>query len=122
MDPCVDKQHWRVAAGSLAARIARLLLTSPSLNRYLHDFPPLEVTEQYGKLWSLSNRRLFIARVLEHIGLVNQVGIMLYPFGQPRVKRVRDGSIKFERSYSNKNGGIQVLVKSLWTWAQSPRE
>ena len=35
MDPCVDKQHWRVAAGSLAARIARLLLTSPSLNQYM---------------------------------------------------------------------------------------
>ena len=80
------------------------------------------VTEQYGKLWSLSNRRLFVARVLEHIRLVNQVGIMLYPFGHPRVKRVRDGRIKFERSYSNKNGGIQVLVKSLWTWAQSPKE
>ena len=35
MDPCVDKQHWRVAAGSLAARIARLVLTSPSLNQYM---------------------------------------------------------------------------------------
>ena len=35
MDPCVNKQHWRVAAGSLATRIARLLLTSPSLNQYM---------------------------------------------------------------------------------------
>ena len=92
------------------------------VERCLHDFPPLEVTEQYKKLWSLSNRRLFVARLLKHIGWVHQVGIMLYPIGHPRVQRVRDGRIKFERSYSNKNGGIQVLVKSLWTWAQSPKE
>ena len=92
------------------------------VERCLHDFPPLEVTEQYRKLWSLSNRRLFVARLLKHIGWVHQVGIMLYPISHPRVQRVKDGRTKFESSYSTKNGDIQVLVKSFWAWERSPRE
>ena len=75
-------------------------------------FPLMECVRKDGKTYSLSNRRLYVARVLHIMGVVAEVQIDLLPFEHARVHRVKDGKTKWERVFSTRNMGVSVLVKS----------
>ena len=76
------------------------------------DFPFLECVEKDGKVYSLSNRRLYVARVLFGMGVVTGVSVDLLPFQHPRVHRVKDSKTKRERAFSIRNDGLSVIVQS----------
>ena len=75
-------------------------------------FPLMECVRKDGKTYSLSNRRLYVARVLHIMGVLAEVQIDLLPFEHARVHRVKDGKTKWERVFSTRNMGVSVLVKS----------
>ncbi|CAJ1436001.1 unnamed protein product [Effrenium voratum] len=47
------------------------------------DFPVLVCTTWNDKIYSINNRRLFVARVLEKLGKLNLISITLIPFDHP---------------------------------------
>jgi len=88
-----------------------------------NDFPPLLCVEVDGKLFSLNNRRLYVARVLEtqlehSENFFIQVDIV--EFGHPSVQRIRDGKTKWERAFSTEDGGLTVRVKSSFSGLELP--
>merc|ERR1739848_883074 len=82
------------------------------------DFPPIEVVRIGDKFYSLSNRRLFVFRVLACHGIVSEVLALVYCLASSRVLRERwcDSldrmASKFERSWSSRCDGAYVEVRS----------
>ena len=87
-------------------------ITKGELNHY--EFPPLDVFEQEGMLFSLSNRRLYIFRCLSRMGLVGSVQALVHPWRSITVQRCRyDERLgreapKWERAMSTTNSGTSV--------------
>ena len=81
-------------------------------------FPAIELVEYNGKLYSLSNRRLFMLRVLANLGSLEQIVACIHPRGSDPVQRLWwDASLgamatKWDRAYSTKNDGATVEVHS----------
>ena len=75
-------------------------------------FPLLICVMKDRKVYSLNNRRLFVARVLEAKGSLPTIHVDIVPFMHPRVQSIRDGRPKWDRAFSTRNGGLTVLVDS----------
>eukprot|EP00928_Gymnodinium_smaydae_P041161 TRINITY_DN27866_c0_g1_i2.p1 TRINITY_DN27866_c0_g1~~TRINITY_DN27866_c0_g1_i2.p1 ORF type:complete len:259 (+),score=16.73 TRINITY_DN27866_c0_g1_i2:99-875(+) len=88
------------------------------------DYPPLELVQHDGHLWSLSNRRLYVFRVLAAMDKVHKVKAVIWPMESERVARLRwDGRLQREaskwiRSFSTNNGGRSVSVASRYSTFQ----
>lgn len=85
----------------------------------VNDLPKLElVMYSDGHMYSLSNRRLFVFRVLQVMGKIDRLHGILYPLSSERVQRRKiddeNGleTSKWERSFSTRNGGRSVHVNS----------
>jgi translation initiation factor 1A len=78
------------------------------------DFSDIEIircTEQDGKVYSLDNRRLYVARVLHTMGVIESIWVVLVPFDHPvHVQRVVDGQTIWQRKYTTTNRGQWVKV------------
>lgn len=78
--------------------------------------PPLEVVEHHAQYYSLSNRRLFVFRVLASLGKMSRIAVKIVPPSSPRVmqlavdKRLGCVASKWERALSTKNNGVSVEV------------
>merc|ERR1712070_1295197 len=79
-------------------------------------------------MYSLSNRRLFMFRVLHRRGLVDKVNAMVYSLFSERVQRLRFDPrfgcelSKWERSFSSRCDGTKVVVDSqYWRDHLSPQ-
>lgn len=87
-------------------------------NSTVQAYPPLELVRHDGMLWSLSNRRLYVFRVLSSMGIVDKVKAAIYPMADERVQRLRWNShlgmyaSKWTRAFSTRNGGRFVTVTS----------
>lgn len=75
------------------------------------DFPPMVCVEYQGDLWSLSNRRLFVAQALVRKGVIGEVTVRVYDMGHPLIQAkkycarlLRDASW-WDRSFTTTNGG-----------------
>ena len=81
-------------------------------------FPPLEITLLDGHLYSISNRRLFLFRVLASFGLRQQVQVEYLAPGCERLRHLRwDDRLgrmapKFKRSHTTRNMGSTMQVRS----------
>eukprot|EP00438_Fugacium_kawagutii_P034420 Skav211611 [mRNA] locus=scaffold3083:124382:125065:- [translate_table: standard] len=77
------------------------------------DFPALICTEYKGRLFSLRNRRLFVARVLEQLNRLCLIRVEVIPFDHPYLKRSTEtGITKWDQSLSTMSGGKFVRVHS----------
>ena len=77
------------------------------------DFPSILCTRFHDKLFSINNRRLFVARVLEQMGCLHLIHIVVVALDDPYLQREGDGGLtKWERSFSITNGGLFVRVRS----------
>merc|ERR1712032_404008 len=83
------------------------------------DFPPLEVVRGMdGTMYSLSNRRLIVFRVLAHTNHALQIPVCIYDLHSERVQRRKyDDRLKFvaskwDRSFSTRCEGRWVNVSS----------
>ncbi|CAJ1404773.1 unnamed protein product [Effrenium voratum] len=76
------------------------------------DFPVLVCTTWNDKIYSINNRRLFVARVLEKLGKLNLISITLIPFDHPLLLKEQGGLSKWQRSFSTTSGGQFVRVRS----------
>ena len=81
-------------------------------------FPRFDLVRYFdGHVYSLSNRRLFVFRVLRVLGKVVSLPGMLDPMMSDRVQRKkmdpRNGSMesKRDRAFSTKNSGLAVKVR-----------
>eukprot|EP00747_Dinoflagellata_sp_TGD_P180002 gnl/TRDRNA2_/TRDRNA2_31734_c0_seq1.p1 gnl/TRDRNA2_/TRDRNA2_31734_c0~~gnl/TRDRNA2_/TRDRNA2_31734_c0_seq1.p1 ORF type:complete len:324 (-),score=25.09 gnl/TRDRNA2_/TRDRNA2_31734_c0_seq1:10-981(-) len=81
-------------------------------------FPPLEAVRHSDGLFSLSNRRLFLFRVLAVQGKVNSVRVELFEPDSERVRqlkwdwRLHRFASKWDRAFSTQNGAQSVRVAS----------
>lgn len=81
------------------------------------DFPPLIVVNYQDTLYSLSNRRLFVARVLAMQGAISAVRVRLERMESDLVQqqsfddRLRRQSSWWERAFSTRNEGRMVRVR-----------
>ena len=82
-------------------------------------FPPMElVNTESGKIYSISNRRLFVFRCLANAGVVKMVRAVMYPQTHARLHqirfetRLRRFATKWERSFSTCCDGEFVEVDS----------
>lgn len=97
----------------------------------VEGIPPMVVTRFNGDLYSLSNRRLFVFRVLAMQGKLESVRIQLEPWESEVVQRRayderlgREAS-KWDRAYTTENRGQTVRVRgrgSRFQQMQYPRE
>eukprot|EP00931_Biecheleriopsis_adriatica_P085928 TRINITY_DN60696_c0_g1_i1.p1 TRINITY_DN60696_c0_g1~~TRINITY_DN60696_c0_g1_i1.p1 ORF type:complete len:496 (-),score=87.88 TRINITY_DN60696_c0_g1_i1:218-1705(-) len=76
------------------------------------DFPAVICVERDGQLFSLNNRRVFVARCLHHKGLLSTMQVKVVPFSDAYVQHERDGLSKWSRSFSTSNNGVAVSVRS----------
>mmetsp|Transcript_10248 Transcript_10248/g.23334 ORF Transcript_10248/g.23334 Transcript_10248/m.23334 type:complete len:297 (-) Transcript_10248:68-958(-) len=81
------------------------------------EFPPLCVVDFAGDLYSLSNRRLFVFRVLAMHEALEHANIQLVPMSSRYVQRLaydpnlgREAS-KWDRAYTTRNQGQTVRVR-----------
>ncbi|CAE7359142.1 unnamed protein product [Symbiodinium natans] len=92
----------------------------------LTAFPAMEVIDLDGHYFCLSNRRLFLHRVLANMGRCQQARVVPLSWNSERVQRLRwDESLgrlatKWERSLSTKNGGRLVRIQSKFSSLQEP--
>jgi len=87
-------------------------------------FPPMCVTRYPGdgRLYSLSNRRLFLFRVISNYGVLQQVNVHLYPFDDSTVvQRVKEGRPKWVRAFTTRVDGRYAQVVSDYFKHQWPR-
>lgn len=90
-------------------------------------FPPLEVVWHEGALYSLSNRRLYLSRVLACLGALKTAPAVVLPFDGERVQackydaRLRRMASKWDRSFSTTNAGASVIVRSRFAHLQTPK-
>jgi hypothetical protein len=83
--------------------------------RAVSAFPPMEVVEKEGCWYSMSNKRLFVFRVLATHGVLPLVQIVLYQASAPRIPGVRyeerhDNT--WECTFTTQCGGVCVRVES----------
>ena len=85
------------------------------------DFPPPICTKYHGCIFSLSNRRLFVARVLEQLGKLPAIRIHILPWEHRYLQRNCQftGMTKWESAFSTRVGGKFVRVKSTYEFSQS---
>ena len=85
------------------------------------DFPPPICTKYDGCIFSLSNRRLFVARVLEQLGKLPTMKIQILPWEHQYLQRNCQftGMTKWESAFSTTVGGKFVRVKSTYEFSQS---
>ena len=58
-------------------------------------FPPIEVVHRFGKIYSISNRRLFMWRALASLGVVARVDVIVLDAAGARLKAIRwDGHLR----------------------------
>jgi hypothetical protein len=82
------------------------------------EFPAMDVVQFREKMFSLSNRRLFVFRVLAQMGIVERVEVLVHPFesdvvqSQTYDRRLGRSASKWDRSFSTKCDGMQVQVRS----------
>ena len=92
----------------------------------LTALPAMGLIELDGHYFCLSNRRLFLHRVLANLGRCQQARVVLLSWNSDRVQRLRwDESrgrlaTKWERSLSTKNGGQLVRIQSKFSSLQEP--
>lgn len=85
-------------------------------------FPPIEIVWFQGQLFTLSNRRLFMFRVLASLGATTSVQTL--PATPERLtqkqwcSRLGCCASKFERSFSTSNGGCIVIALSRYAHLQ----
>jgi len=72
------------------------------------EFPAMQVVKVGGKFFSLSNRRLFVARVLRNRNALKAVEVRMLDYNGNRVQHSKGGKTKWERSFSTRNGGLYV--------------
>lgn len=72
------------------------------------DLPAIQVVKRDDVFYSLSNRRLFVARVLANKGLLPKVRVHVFDMSSGRTQLMKDGRTKWERSFSTRNGGLWV--------------
>ena len=77
----------------------------------LEALPPMEVVMHNEVHYSLSNRRLFVARVLATLGKLSEVKVRILDFDDERVQGLRDGISKWERSFTTENNGLCVFPR-----------
>lgn len=76
------------------------------------DFPPLEVVrKKHVRYYSLSNRRLFVAKVLASMGKLSSVKVTV--LGDSRVTKMKHGRSKWERCFRTQNNGTRVSYPSM---------
>ena len=97
-------------------------------NLKVQKFPPIELVQHEGALYSLSNRRLFVFRVVARHWPGYWFGACLYSFNHYRVQRLavtqRGGQTlapKWERAFTTRCNGLWVHVRSDYRWYQEPR-
>eukprot|EP00415_Alexandrium_ostenfeldii_P000556 UN0556 len=84
------------------------------------EYPPLETVWHAGCLYSLSNRRLFVWRVLTTLQAVGGIRVIIHPPGDGRIKsskwddRWGRKASKWERAYTTYNDGVSVKVDSAY--------
>ena len=76
------------------------------------DFPQLICTKVDDKVYSLNNRRLFVARVLEKMEKIQLIRVILIPLDHPYLQKEEEGSTKWKRSFTTTNQGLFVSVRS----------
>merc|ERR1711920_526135 len=74
------------------------------------SLPMMEVVEHDGLVYSLSNRRLFVLRVLANMDCVGEIPVAVFDRQSDRVQRRRDGQTKWDRSLSTRNAGQSVVA------------
>ena len=95
-------------------------------NLKVKKFPPIELVQHEGVLYSLSNRRLFVFRVVANQSPGFRCAACLYSFDHYRVqklafdKRTHTIASKWDRSFSTTCGGLWVHVWSKYRWKQEP--
>ena len=109
-------------SGDALDDIIKAGLNDPSV---MDPFPPMElVRTDSGKVYSLSNRRLFVFRVLANAGLVKTVRAVIYAERHPRVQQLRYDTwlcrqaTKWERSFSTRCDGEFVKNDSIFWYHQ----
>mmetsp|Transcript_58088 Transcript_58088/g.189134 ORF Transcript_58088/g.189134 Transcript_58088/m.189134 type:complete len:458 (-) Transcript_58088:385-1758(-) len=83
------------------------------------QLPPVICVSHDGLLFSLNNRRVFVARVLQHKGLLQSMKVQAVHFEHPYVQRMRDGRSKWDRAFSTSNKGESVRVRSRYKYLQT---
>jgi len=84
----------------------------------VEDFPQLEVTLRAGKLYSISNRRLFVFRVLAALGFTRLAKVKIcLPSCRKLQRQIWDWKLskwssKWESAFSTLTGGLAVEVPS----------
>ena len=63
-------------------------------------------------MYSLNNRRLFVARVLHSLNILQSIRVRVVPFSDPAVQHEREGVSKWVRAFSTGNEGLSVRVRS----------
>lgn len=83
------------------------------------ELPPLEVIKFNDCLWSLSNRRLYIARVLRNWDVIAKVSVGIHAFTSPYLtnlkydERLKRYATKWERCFSTKTEGKRIWCPGL---------
>jgi len=118
LDPCII----RFAQASISAQFRNWQSLDDTIKGLLDDeikvddIPPLEVVQDGNDYYSLSNRRLFVFRVMASLKKLSSVRVILMSKSSPRVTRLaispRLGyaATKWERCFSTKNNGVEVIV------------
>ena len=76
----------------------------------VEELPPIEVVHHDGSWYSLSNRRLFVLRVLASKHLLDLIPVTAHSFNNHRVQSRKEGKTKWERSFSTPNDGVSVTA------------
>jgi translation initiation factor 1A len=74
------------------------------------DINMIYCTELDGKVYSLDNRRLYVARVLQTMGVIESVWVVFVPFDDPVVQCVVDGQTIWKKKFTTSNCGQWVKV------------
>lgn len=95
------------------------------------SLPPLEVVIKDGEIWSLSNRRLFVHRVVASLRKISTVLVRVNSLTSALASHLRYDdrfgrqASKWERAFSTSNRGVSVQVREPgsrhWQCHISPR-
>lgn len=89
-------------------RLDDVIASIESKRMSFDEFPAMQVVKREGTYFSLSNRRLFVARVLANRKCLSRVAVKVLDPTSNRVCWMKDGRTKWQRSYSTRNGGKWV--------------
>lgn len=120
-----DSISFRFRAGDMIDEVIDRALAHGV--QVMDSFPPMELVCNSGKLYSISNRRLFVFRALAHYGILQQVPVVIYGMDAPRINnlgydpRWKRTATKWERSFTTLCDGVYVKVQSAhWESHRSP--